>query len=100
MTALKDLFKSERGLFALAIVFASTLLCALGRMSVDAWQEMTLYVFGIYATGKTVSSVVAVTKGAAQTEPAPKPTKLPEASEPTLKPNKAKVAKVDAPAKP
>lgn len=60
MQAIKDLFKSERGLFALALVAAATVLCSLDKMTIDAWREMSLYVFGIYVGGKTISGTAAI----------------------------------------
>lgn len=60
MGGISDLFKSERGLFALALVAASTVLTALGHMTIDAWKDFNLYVFGIYALGKTVTGTASL----------------------------------------
>jgi hypothetical protein len=67
MLALQDLFASERGLFALVLVLAATVLTALGHMPVTQWQDFALWVFGIYAGTKTVTSSVGLLKRPAPT---------------------------------
>lgn len=62
MSALQDLFASERGLFALVLVVAATVLTALGHMPVAQWQDFALWVFGIYASAKTLTSSVGLLK--------------------------------------
>lgn len=74
MSALQDLFASERGLFALVLVVAATVLTALGHMAVTQWQDFALWVFGIYAGAKTVTSSVGLLKQPAAPAPAPAPT--------------------------
>ncbi len=85
MGALTDLWKSERGLFALVLIIAATVLTALGHMTIDAWQDFALYIFGIYVTGKTVTGAVGLFKGTLSPDaatpapaPAPAPTPTPE----------------------
>lgn len=63
MGAMSDLWKSERAVFALALTIASTVLTALGHMTVDAWRDFNLYIYGIYATGKSLTGAVALFKG-------------------------------------
>lgn len=82
MGAITDLLKSERGLFALALVIAATVLTALGTMTIDAWRDFTLYIFGIYVTGKTVTGAVGLfkaTPAVANTAAAPVVVPEPEA---------------------
>jgi len=67
MLALQDLFASERGLFALVLVLAATVLTALGHMPVTQWQDFALWVFGIYVGAKTVTSSVGLLKRPAPT---------------------------------
>lgn len=67
MLALQDLFASERGLFALVLVLAATVLTALGHMPVTQWQDFALWVFGIYAGAKTLTSSVSLLKRPAPT---------------------------------
>jgi hypothetical protein len=58
MGALKDLFSSERGFFALVLVIAATVLTGLHDMTIDQWQSFATWVFGIYVGGKTITSAV------------------------------------------
>lgn len=88
MGALTDLFKSERGFFALALVIASTVLTALGQMSIDMWKEFNLYIFGIYVTGKSLTGAVALFKGGSSEPEKPAPTPAP-APAPAPEPPKA-----------
>jgi len=78
MGALTDLLKSERGFFALALVIASTVLAALGHMTIDMWKEFNLYIFGIYVTGKSVTGAVALFKGGSSEPEKPAPAPTPE----------------------
>ena len=71
MGAIQDLFESERGLFAIVLVIAATILAALGRMTVSDWQTFATTVFGIYVGGKTLTSSVAIIKGQPSADPAP-----------------------------
>lgn len=72
MNALRDLLGSERGFFALLLVIASTVLAALGKMTIDQWQSFAIWIFGIYVGGKTVTGAVDVLKnGGAAPEPKP-----------------------------
>jgi hypothetical protein len=68
MGAIKDLWNSERGLLAVLIIIATTVLTGIGRMTVEMWQQTTLYIFGIYAAGKTITGAVGMFTG--NTEPA------------------------------
>jgi uncharacterized transporter YbjL len=72
MGALTDLWKSERGLLAVLIIIAATVLTAVGQMTIDMWKEITLWIFGLYAGSKTVTGAVAMLmapKRAADTAP-------------------------------
>jgi hypothetical protein len=83
MGAIADLWKSERGLIAVVLVAAATVLTGLRDMTVDQWQNYTLWIFGLYAGGKTITGAVgmftAAKNGAASadapaaTEAAPAP---------------------------
>lgn len=81
MGALTDLLKSERGLFALVLIIAATVLTALGSMTVDAWRDFSLYIFGVYVAGKSLTGAVALFKGGTSEPetgaPAPAPTPAP-----------------------
>ncbi|MEX2716740.1 MAG: hypothetical protein Q6370_010605 [Candidatus Sigynarchaeota archaeon] len=60
MGAIVDLLKSERGILALGLVIASTVLAGLGSMTVEMWKEFNLYIFGIYVAGKTATGVTGI----------------------------------------
>jgi len=74
MGAISDLWKSERGLFAIALVIGATVLAAMAIMSVDQWIDYTKWIFGIYAGSKaittSVQSMVPAKTGAASDQPA------------------------------
>lgn len=85
---LTDLLKGERGLFALALTAASTVLTALGHMTIQAWQEFNLYIYGMFVFGKTATTMTGLIKGgavaaapasAADTAPATEPAPAPAA---------------------
>ncbi len=80
-----DIWKSERGFLALAIVVAATVLTAMGTMTVTVWQETILGVYGFYAVSKGATGVAAIIKGGTA-EPvetsAPTPTSTPTPTEP------------------
>lgn len=82
MGAIADIWHSERGLIALAIIVAATVLAALGRMSIGDWQTFVLGVFIAYAAGKTATGVASIIKGVP--DPIP-PTGVP-APAPEVKP--------------
>jgi hypothetical protein len=67
MVAFKDLFASERGLLAIVLILAATVLAAIGQMPIGAWQDFALWIFGIYAGAKTVTSSVSLLKRPAPT---------------------------------
>jgi hypothetical protein len=58
-TGLKSLLSSEKALFAIALAIAATVLAALGKMTVAEWKEYTLWVLGIYTSGKTIQGAAA-----------------------------------------
>lgn len=57
MGALVDLWKSERGLIAVALILAATTLSAVGTITAPQWLEFTKWIFVAYASAKTISSV-------------------------------------------
>lgn len=71
MTAISDLFKSERGILAVAIIVAATVLAGLGKLTIADWQTFVTGIFITYAAGKTITGTVAILKG--QTDPATPP---------------------------
>ena len=77
MGAITDLWKSERGLLAVLIIVAATVLTALSKMSIADWQTFITGIFITYAAGKTVTGAVAILKGTSDPPPAA-PTPAPE----------------------
>lgn len=64
MGALTDLWKSERGLIALVLIIASTVLCAIHVLTMDQWVNYTEWIFGMYAAAKTITTSVATAASA------------------------------------
>ena len=62
MGALTDLWKSERGLVAVLLIVAATVLAAMGKMTFAEWREYTLYIFGTYAVTKTITGTMQIWK--------------------------------------
>jgi hypothetical protein len=71
MGALTDFWKSERGLLAILLVIGATVLTALGQMTIQSWQDYTLWIFGLYAGSKTVTGAVDLFTAAKRSEAAP-----------------------------
>lgn len=69
MGAIKDLWQSERGLVAVALIVASTVMFALNALTVEQWIDATRWVFITYAAAKTITSSVALAKGAPPVDP-------------------------------
>jgi uncharacterized membrane protein len=63
MSGIKDLFASERGLFGLLLVISATTLTGLGQMTVVQWQDFSMWIFGIYVGGKSLTGAVGLFKG-------------------------------------
>jgi hypothetical protein len=63
MGALTDLWRSERGLLAVLIILAASVLAGLGSMPVAEWQTFVTGIFVSYAAGKTVTGAVEILKG-------------------------------------
>ncbi len=82
MGAITDLWKSERGLLAVLIIIAASVLAGLSKMTISDWQTFVTGIFITYAAGKTVTGAVAIFKGtAAEQDPppaAPVPAPAPE----------------------
>jgi hypothetical protein len=71
MGALKDLWQSERGLVAVALIIATTALYGTGHLSVEQWTDMTKWIFVTYVAAKTVTGAVAM--ATKPSSPAPPP---------------------------
>ena len=58
-SVLKNLLGSEKGVVALALLVGATVLTAVGTMTIQEWQEYSIWIFGIYTGGKTAQGVAA-----------------------------------------
>ena len=63
MGAMTDLWRSERGLLAVLIICAASVLAGLGSMPVAEWQTFVTGIFVTYAAGKTITGSVEILKG-------------------------------------
>jgi hypothetical protein len=64
LEGIRGLLDSKKGLQGLVLIIAATTLVALGAMTVEQWQEYTVWIFGIYAGAETVNGTAAIIKGA------------------------------------
>lgn len=55
MGAIKDLFESERGLVAVVLVVAATVMWGIGRMTIDQWTAFGTWIYTAYVAGKTIT---------------------------------------------
>lgn len=62
MGAITDLWRSERGILALAIILAATVLLALDKISVSDWKEINIAVYGVYGVSKGATGVAAIVR--------------------------------------
>lgn len=62
--AVKNLVNSEKAVALGLLVIAATVLAAMGLMTVAEWREYTVWLAGIYVSGKTVQGAVAAMAGA------------------------------------
>jgi hypothetical protein len=85
MSALKDLFASEHGFFALALIICATVLVGIGKMPVGDWQTLATTVFGLYVGSNTVTGAVTAFRSPnviAASQPAPTSISITEAPKP------------------
>jgi len=57
--ALKDLWASERGIVAIALIGAATVLAGMSVISADQWLDYSKWIFVTYVAGKTVTTAAA-----------------------------------------
>jgi hypothetical protein len=69
MGAILDLWKSERGLVAVALIAAATALCGFGVVPVEQWLDYTKWIFVTYAAAKTVTGSVAMASAQPKNSP-------------------------------
>jgi len=49
MSGIKDLLDNEKGVLAVLVLIAATVLAVLGKLSIGDWKDMTTAIFGLYA---------------------------------------------------
>jgi len=62
MGAVGDIAQSERGLFAVAIVVAATVLVVVGKLTSSDWTSFVQIIFATYVVGKSATSAVGLWK--------------------------------------
>lgn len=63
MAAVKDIWHSERGIIAIALIVASAVLAIIGTITGEAWLDYSKWIFLGYAGSKGISSATeAITK--------------------------------------
>lgn len=50
-----NLFNSERAVLGIVLILGCTLLVALGKMTTVDWKDYTMWIFGIYVGGKSLT---------------------------------------------
>lgn len=64
LTGLKDLFASERGVFAIAMTLCSTVLVYTGHMTTEVWTSFNELLCGLLIGGKTLTTTASILKSA------------------------------------
>lgn len=58
--AIKDLLNSEKAVASGIVSITSTVLTAIGAMTIDQWIDFNKWVLTVYVAGKTITSGVAM----------------------------------------
>lgn len=66
MGAISDLWKSERGIVAIAGLILVTVMFALARITADQWEALFKWIFVGYTGSKTVTGGIAMLKGSGE----------------------------------
>jgi hypothetical protein len=69
MDGLIGLINSKKAVAGAALVVCSTVLAAMGKLTMDQWTEYTKWIFIVYVGGETANGVAATIKGADKGEP-------------------------------
>jgi len=71
LQVIKDMFHSEKGVFAyLLLLIVESVFLILGKISYAEWQEFSLYLAGIYVGGKTIQGAAATVASGKSTDAA------------------------------
>lgn len=86
MGAILDLWKSERGLVAIALIAAATAGLLTTHLTTEQWLDYTRWIFVTYVAAKTVTGAVGLVtssnSGAATTPPVAAPSQPPQIVKP------------------
>jgi hypothetical protein len=66
MGAITDIWKSERGIIAIALIIAATVLTTLSILTPERWEQWSSFVkwiFITYTAGKTITGATSIMKG-------------------------------------
>jgi hypothetical protein len=63
LNGLKGLLESKKAFAGGLLIICATVLVGLGKMTVEAWQEFSTYIFIAYASAETVNGVAATVSG-------------------------------------
>lgn len=67
MGAIADLWSSERGIIAVALIIAATVLAATHTITIDQWSDYTKWIFVTYAAAKTVTGTATLIRAGVST---------------------------------
>ncbi len=56
------MWQSERGLVAIVLIVACTVMAGLSRLTIDQWLDYTKWIFLTYAAAKTVTGTATILK--------------------------------------
>lgn len=71
MGALANFWNSERGLFAIVLVIAATVMACIGVIDFEAWERIVKWISGFYIGGKTLTGAIVALKNGSTTDPEP-----------------------------
>lgn len=63
MEGILGLINSKKAVAGGALIVCSTVLAALGKLTMDQWTEYTRWIFIVYVGGETANGVAATIKG-------------------------------------
>lgn len=78
LQGITNLLGSKKGFAAGVLAIGATVLVITGHMTVPAWQDYTMWIFGIYAGAETANGVAASITTRATKTPQAETAKAPE----------------------
>lgn len=74
MQGVKDLFASERGIFAIVLSLASTALVIVGKLEIQQWIDFNKWIGTVLIASKTVTTAIDMLRKPAAPADPPLPT--------------------------